>query len=612
MKNSDVKILYVETNEIRLLDIPRALDELGYDVYKASFGIKAQEYEQKSCRKIIAAIDKFHIHCAVSYDFIEVIAQACFETGIPYIAWVYDSPQKELYTYRAQYPCNYIFAFDRAQMHYLKEIGISQVIHMPLAIHKNKIHVELQEVPKDYQSEITFIGQLYKTSYNDVLLNAIDSGIAKQLQHNIDACFMKWGKDVKFHGQMSKECAEYLGALEEHIALKKYPYVKETFYYEAALLSRMVANRERVYVLNKLAEKYDVNFYTNDTDTSQLSEKVKVHPGVGYDELAPIYRNSKININITLHCIETGASQRIFDVMAAGGFLLSNYQEELEEMFIPGEEIVLYHDEQELEELVEYYLTHDEERERIARNGQQRVLREHGYHEKLERAIRYVDEAEKDREVSYIALQRNLLREEANALLKQKTEQAYQQIYELYTNKVYETTIQKSTDIGLMREMIECWQREREIGNPCLFDDVNNLQEAEQKYLEVKHALWRMEQNLSYEKCIAGLEGLKKRSLTKFFVAWVVYANLHDKVGTYLKLSQLMAESSLIDAVEVLTYALLLMPKTADLLLQKADYLMELNAWGEALKTLQMIENPNEEITMLIGELSEALAEATQ
>lgn len=612
MKNSDMKILYIETNEIRLLDIPRALDELGYDVYKASFGIKAQEYEQKSCRKLIAAIDKFHIQCAISYDFIEVIAQACFETGIPYIAWVYDTPQKELYTHYAQYLCNYIFAFDKVQVCRLQKLGIKNAIHMPLAVHVEKVNAVQDKAKRSnkYLSDITFVGQLYKVANSDLLLG--EEHLRLEFEQDIDSCFMKWDKNTHLHGLMSEELAIYLGEIEEHKISRKYPYMTEKFYYEAGFLSRTIANRERVYVLNKLAEKYNVNFYTNDTDTSQLSGKVKIHPGVSYDELALIYRNSKININITLHCIETGASQRIFDVMAAGGFMLSNYQEELEEMFIPGEEIVLFHNAQELEELVEYYLTHDEEREQIARRGQQRVLREHGYHEKLERAIRYVDEAEKDRAVSYIELQRKFLREEANTLLKQKTEQAYQQIYDLYTNKVYETAIQKSTDIGLMREMIECWQREREIGNPCLFDDVNDLQEAEQKYLEVKHALWRIEQNLSYEKCMAGLQRLQQRPITKFFIAWVVFANLHDKVGTYLKLSQLTAENSLIDAVEILTYALLLLPQTADLLLQKADYLMELNAWGEALKTLRVIENPNEEIRLLIEELSKALTEAAQ
>ena len=62
------RILFVTTNEISLLDIPRVLDELGYDVYEADFGLVAQSYEEQNCSKIKAAIKevciKYVIHIA--------------------------------------------------------------------------------------------------------------------------------------------------------------------------------------------------------------------------------------------------------------------------------------------------------------------------------------------------------------------------------------------------------------------------------------------------------------------------------------------------------------------------------------------------------------------
>ena len=400
MRDTDVRILYIPTNEIKLLDIPRVLDEMGYNIYHASFGISAQEYDKNAYKKIIAVIDRLGIHCAISYDFVPTIAQACFETGIPYVAWVYDAPQKELYTHYALYPCNYIFAFDKIQVRRLQDIGIKNAVHMPLAVHSDKVNMVTDIVGKKssskYQDEIAFVGQLYQVENEDVLLERMGEKLSQQLHQNIDSCFMKWDRNTHLHGLMSEECVAFLEELEEYKIRKNYPFMEEQFYYEAALLSRMLANRERVHVLNRLAEKYDVVFYTYDKNVSQLSDKVKIKPGMSYDLLSHVFQKSKINLNITLHCIETGASQRVLDVMAAGGFLLSNYQEELEEMFIPGEEIVLYHNEQELEELVEYYLTHDEERERIARKGQQRVLREYNYKEGLIKVFKYVDEAEAD------------------------------------------------------------------------------------------------------------------------------------------------------------------------------------------------------------------------
>lgn len=616
LKRSDIRILYVETNEIRLLDIPRSLDELGYDVYRASLGIKAQDYEQKSCRKIIAAIEMFHIHCVISYDFIPVISQACLEADVPYIAWVYDSPQKELYTHYALYPCNYVFAFDKQQIKRLQEIGIKHAVFMPLAVHESKIRLlrdaRAKEIQKKYKNEITFIGQLYKMENEGALFGIMPEDIKKQLQQNIDKCFMKWEKDLCFHGQMSDACAEYLGGLEGHKVKKEFPYMSEKFYYEAAFLSRAIANRERVHVSNKLAEKYDVKFYTKDKDTSQLSAKVKIMPGMGYDDLFGIYAQSKININITLHCIETGACQRVFDVLAAGGFLLTNYQEELEELFVPGEELVFYHDEQELEELVEYYLTHEEERERIAKNGQKKVLEKYTYDKELPQVIDCVIKHEADREENYLTSQQRVLREQADLLLSEATEEAYLKLYELYTNKLYETAIRRDTEIGTLREMLECWQRERELGTVCIFDNVTSVREAEQKYLQLKHGLWRIEQGLSYEKCMEALEYIRSAEISKFFAVWCIYANLRDKEETVVSVASLMAESSIPEAIEFLSYGLLLFRSSAKLLSEKASYFMDLNMWQEALKTLKQIQNPDEEISAIINELELAFQELKQ
>lgn len=611
MLNTEVRILYIPTNEIKLLDIPRVLDEMGYDVYHASFGISAEEYDKKAYKKILTVIDKMQIHYVISYDFVQTISQACFEAGIPYIAWVYDTPQKELYTHYAFYPCNYVFAFDKCQVQRLQEIGITNVQHTPLAVHVDKVNMVTDTVGRnhrnEYQNEIAFVGQLYKVENEDVLLRQMGEKLETQLRQNIESCFMKWDKNTRMHGLMSEECVAYFGELEGHKIRKNYPFMSEQFYYEAALLSRMLANRERVHVLNKLAEAYDVAFYTYDKDVSQLSDRVKVRPGMSYDLLSHVYQTSKININITLHCIETGASQRVLDVMAAGGFLLSNYQAELEEMFVQGEEIVLFHNEQEMEELIAYYLTHDEERERIARKGQQKVLQKYSYQEGLIRAFGYIDEMERDREESYISLQRNYLVKESNSLLAVGTEEAHRKLYEIYTNKLYEATIQRTTELSLLREMMECWQCELESGAPRILNDVRNLQQVEQKYLEVKHGVWRIEQSLSYEKCMSALEHMHQRGDSMIFIAWVIYSNLQDREKTFVKLSELMAETNIPEAVELLSYGLLFLKGSRELLLQQANYFMELNMWQEALKALLAIENPEDEVKSVIAELSDAL-----
>lgn len=611
VSDNGINILYVETNEIKLLDIPRVLDEMGYHVFRATFEMKIQGFEQKVCRKITAAIDNFVIHCVISYDFIPTIAEACMETGIPYIAWVYDAPQKELYTHYALYPCNYIFAFDKEQVCRLQNIGIRQVYHMPLAVHVNKINMVLETMEKNrefrYVDDISFIGQLYKVENEDVLFAHMDKKIVDELSSNIDDCFMKWNKNIRMHGLMSEKCIQYFEELENHKVKKMYPYMEEGFYYEAAFLSRVVANRERVAILNGLAEKYNVHLYTNDTNTTQLSKHVKVSDGLSYDVLTKIYKESKINLNITLHCIETGIPQRVFDIMAAGGFLLTNYQEEIEEFFVPGEDLVVYHDEQELMELVAYYLEHEGERERIAQNGQTKVLANHGYHIKLKKAFEVVMNAEKDREETYIILQSKELRKQANDLLAQKNQQAYEKLFHLIADKKYEVVIEKFTDLEILHEMVRCWNKEKKMGIQCIFEDIESLEQAENKYNKLKHGLWRIEQGLSYNSCKDAIDFMRKNAVSKFFIAWIISSKLQDREETLIKLADLFAKENILEAIELLSYGIFLVGEDEQLLLQKANYYMELNLWTEALQTLIRIDQPDLEICEIINELSNIL-----
>ena len=88
-----------------------------------------------------------------------------------------------------------------------------------------------------------------------------------------------------------------------------------------------------------------------------------------------IFRKSKININSTLRTIKTGIPLRCLDIMGAGGFLLSNYQEDLCKYFQIGKEFEVYESREELVDKTEYYLKHEDERINIAINGWKKIQR---------------------------------------------------------------------------------------------------------------------------------------------------------------------------------------------------------------------------------------------
>lgn len=101
------------------------------------------------------------------------------------------------------------------------------------------------------------------------------------------------------------------------------------------------------------------------------------------DEIVKIYQTSKININVTKLMLKTAVNQRVFDVPACGGFLLTDYRADLETLFELDKEMICYSGLEDLEKKVGYFLENPDEREAISLAGQQRVKAEHGYEHRL-------------------------------------------------------------------------------------------------------------------------------------------------------------------------------------------------------------------------------------
>ena len=121
---------------------------------------------------------------------------------------------------------------------------------------------------------------------------------------------------------------------------------------------------------------------------SPFLNNIVVHSGVDYaTEMSKVFFLSKININITLPSIESGLPLRIFDIMGCGGFVLTNYQEEIDDLFEIGKEIEVFHNLNELKEKVDYYLTHEKERLQIAMAGYQKICSKHTYKHRINQIL---------------------------------------------------------------------------------------------------------------------------------------------------------------------------------------------------------------------------------
>jgi len=98
---------------------------------------------------------------------------------------------------------------------------------------------------------------------------------------------------------------------------------------------------------------------------------------VATEDMIDIFKTSKINLNFSRTGNRTGLKGRLTFIMLAGGFLLTEYTPGIECYFELDKEIVCFKNAAEMIDKITYYLSHDEERQAIAKAGWERAVNEY-------------------------------------------------------------------------------------------------------------------------------------------------------------------------------------------------------------------------------------------
>ena len=91
--------------------------------------------------------------------------------------------------------------------------------------------------------------------------------------------------------------------------------------------------------------------------------------------------------------IRKSMSARMFTAVGCGAFYLCQHVEGIEEVLVPGKEIVTFRSEQEMIDMIRYYLKNDKERKRIAETGRDRILKDHTYEIRTREMLRIIEKA---------------------------------------------------------------------------------------------------------------------------------------------------------------------------------------------------------------------------
>jgi spore maturation protein CgeB len=109
-------------------------------------------------------------------------------------------------------------------------------------------------------------------------------------------------------------------------------------------------------------------------------------------DLYRIMSTSKVTLNCHIDIAGRFAdNMRLYEATGVGTLLITDWKENLHEIFELGREVVEYRTPEECAELIHYYLDHDDEREAIAYAGQQRTLRDHTCFQRMQDLAKIVD-----------------------------------------------------------------------------------------------------------------------------------------------------------------------------------------------------------------------------
>ena len=142
------------------------------------------------------------------------------------------------------------------------------------------------------------------------------------------------------------------------------------------LAGEIAAAEKRLTCVARLAS-LDIQVW-GDAGWKHLKKHGVTHRGYAghFKELNLIYGNSQVNIDIGRIYQSDIVPMRIFDILACGGFVIAEYTEELESLFVLDEELAWLDDPEELVEKTAYFLEHPEHAQAIAERVDS-VLREH-------------------------------------------------------------------------------------------------------------------------------------------------------------------------------------------------------------------------------------------
>lgn len=376
-----MKILVYHWNSYNQKAAVDALSECGCSITPLTMQTGHIDEDEKFTNIVYEKLRQHKYNMLFSINFFPVLAQACHMADTPYVCWNCDSPLLAMYNNSVFYETNFIFTFDRSNYEEFKNLGVKHIYHLPLASCGFK---DILSTSAPFVYDVSFIGSLYeKNSFDniseklpDYLCGYFDGALYAQLQVS--------GGNIIEKLLTPGICRQLEEITDYKQADGSFADIHTLF--STTVLGFKAASMQRNLYLNSLSVCLNQNTINNRKSflhlfTGSSTDRlllVKCHGKADYYTQMPlIFKQSKINLNMTIPNIQTGIPLRAWDILSCGGFLLTDFRIELMDYFTPGKDIDIFEDIEELQDKTCFYLGHDSIRNKIASNAYNKVSKEH-------------------------------------------------------------------------------------------------------------------------------------------------------------------------------------------------------------------------------------------
>ncbi len=302
------------------------------------------------------------------------------EIGLALASWFVDSPQLILHNFPCQSTAlTSIFTYDAGNMPWLREVGFAQVHFLPLATDPQRFKLGLTG-PAAWKAEVSFVGESMTRQVETMVREAPFSDAFRQALPALAHGFISSSEPTAARF-LKREHPEFFAEYESLPSVQAQLACEKGLTFSAARCYRLDCVRELMSFSPLIA------------GDPQWTE-VLGHEGwraAGYLEyyrdLPRFYPASKVNFNCTSVQMKGAVNQRVFDVPACGGFLITDWREQMENLFDPDSEIVCYREPSEIADLVAAWLADPKGRKQVAKRARKRILDCHTYSHRLKELL---------------------------------------------------------------------------------------------------------------------------------------------------------------------------------------------------------------------------------